>query len=515
MSHNVLVASDLHLTLHLDAESRATDAEFARFLDHYREHRPGGLPWRLVLAGDTFDFVYPDMELFLARIPAGDDPGLPPRPGASPRGFLEHWDVGAVAWRLAVTMDQHAPLFEALGRFLAAGHTVAILKGNHDVELHWARLQRVFLDRLSALLERAGAPVPRSSLAQQIRFHPWFYLEKGRIWVEHGNQYDEFNALPDFLDPALVTDPDRAFAPMGSRLTHYLTNAFPDYRPRPVPGAFPKYLKETGQSWSRKYISRSLTVLSHSLVHAGLFSEEGWTLGMGRADEALRQVEADHGLPVETLVALQATQAPPVTAQDRWVYNRFLLDRAFVLLFGLAILGLGLAFGLLPPQEPALLVALLGGLPLLVGGALVRLKGRRRFGPWRHALPAGLALACAAASALGGGTLRGAWLAAFTVFVVATCVVSFPLTEATDLRTHLVRVARRIALLADVPVVVLGHHHQPVAETLPEGGTYLNAGGWVNSGLDGSHAHVVLLEDVPGHPSARLVVGRSFLGGAP
>ena len=72
---NYLVASDLHLTLRRDETDAATDSSFAAFLQHYVEHRDGDRPWCLVLAGDTFDFVYPDMALFLERY--ATDPQAP------------------------------------------------------------------------------------------------------------------------------------------------------------------------------------------------------------------------------------------------------------------------------------------------------------------------------------------------------------------------------------------------------------------------------------------------------
>ena len=61
------------------------------------------------------------------------------------------------------------------------------------------------------------------------------------------------------LDPALVTDSRRAFMPLGSRLTGYLTNAFTDYKPGPAQGSFMAHVRETGQFWTKKFWGRMAT----------------------------------------------------------------------------------------------------------------------------------------------------------------------------------------------------------------------------------------------------------------
>jgi UDP-2,3-diacylglucosamine pyrophosphatase LpxH len=508
--HDLLIVSDLHLTLSLDDEDRATDQAIVAFLDHHREHRNRGRPWRLVMAGDSFEFVYPDMVHFIARYPGPDAPAL------DSVGFLQLWPVQALAWRLRVTMRERAPVFLALGRFLAAGNRLALIKGNHDVELQWATVQRGFLETMTAILAEAGEPPAPGQLEAAVDFHVWFYYEPGRVYVEHGNQYDEFNCLPNFLDPALVTDPNRSFSPMGSRLTTYMTNAFVDYKPRPEAGAFMSYLEATGQKWSRKYIERSLTVLYHSVIGSGLFSEEGWQAGSGRQDEGLLAMEQLYGIPLETLEELQALQSIPVTAQRGWVINRFGLDRAAVVLFGLLMVALGLIFGLFPLTEPALLaVAGLGPVALVVG-VLLRLelkKGRRR-----HKWLALVALvgACGMASLLAPtATLWGGVLVTYAVFVTTLAFLILPLTDASDLHRHLVITANRVGRLLEVPVVVFGHHHQPADRALQDGRRYLNSGAWANCGDRGEQAWVTLQRDEAGLDRVELRIGPADAGGVP
>ena len=506
--YDLLIVSDLHLTLTLDDEDGATDRVLAAFLDHYREHRNRGRTWRLLLAGDVFEFVYPDMRLFVDRHPGPDAPEA-----AEQAGFLSLWSVQAVAWRLRVTMRERAPVFAALLRFVAAGHRVEILKGNHDVELQWARVQRAFFDGLEELAQE-DLDQDRATLEERIRFLNWFWYEPGRVYVEHGNQYDEFNSLPNFLDPALVTDPDRSFSPMGSRLTTYMTNAFVDYKPRPEAGAFMEYLEETGQKWSRKYIGRSLRVLHHSLLGSGLFSEEGWQAGSGRQDEGLQQIGLQSGLPAETLSELQALQAPPVTAQRGWLFNRFGLDRMAIVLFGVAMVVLGLIFDLYPPTEPALVaLGILAPVGLVVGLALrLKFKAGRRWHKW-FAL-AGIMVGCVGASLTAStATAWGSVIVSYAAFVTTFAFLVLPLTDASDLKRHLVVTANRVGRLLDVPLVVFGHHHAPTERELQDGRRYINSGAWANCGQGGSQAHVLVLRDEDGTDRAELRLGADYMGG--
>jgi UDP-2,3-diacylglucosamine pyrophosphatase LpxH len=506
--HDLLIVSDLHLTLSLDDEDTATDAALATFLDHHRQHRRRGRPWRLVMAGDIFEFVYPDMVHFIARYPG---PDAPERDGA---GFLQLWPVQALAWRLRVTMRERSPVFLALGRFLAAGNRLELIKGNHDVELQWAAVQRGFLETMAAIMAEAGEAPEPGMLEAAVDFHVWFYYEPGRVYVEHGNQYDEFNCLPNFLDPALVTDPNRSFSPMGSRLTTYMTNAFVDYKPRPEAGAFMHYLEQTGQKWSRKYIGRSLTVLYHSVIGSGMFSEEGWQAGSGRQDEGLLAMEQLYGIPLETLEELQALQSAPVTAQRGWVINRFGLDRVAVVLFGLLMVVLGLIFGLFPITEPALLaVAGLGPVALIVGVLLrLKLKKGRRHHKW-IALVA-LVGACVVASLLApSATLFGGVLVTYAVFVTTYAFLILPLTNASDLHRHLVITANRVGRLLDVPVVVFGHHHRPIVRELQDDRRYINCGAWANCGDRGGQAWVRLWREANGEDQVELCIGPADAGG--
>ena len=95
----------------------------------------------------------------------------------------------------AASARTSATLLADMARFAAAGHTIDIIVGNHDVELLAPEVVR-----------RARSPHPRRgrqrrSPPARIRVVPWFVYVPGIAWIEHGHVYDEgcsfeFNLAP-------------------------------------------------------------------------------------------------------------------------------------------------------------------------------------------------------------------------------------------------------------------------------------------------------------------------------
>ena len=63
--------------------------------------------------------------------------------------------------------------------------------GNHDLELHWPKVQQAILDRLDLPDEYQFA----------VRFNEWFYINNQDTLVEHGNQYDPYCLAEDPIHP--------------------------------------------------------------------------------------------------------------------------------------------------------------------------------------------------------------------------------------------------------------------------------------------------------------------------
>jgi len=219
---------------------------------------------------------------------------------------------------------------------------------------------------------------------------------------------------------------------------------------------------------------------------------------------------------VEDLVRLRRLQATPATAIRGFFFNRMFLDRLFVIAFGALVLLLALLLGSLSATEPALLAAVAVSPLMGVAAVILRFK-RRSWNPLlKWMIPAVLVGCCVGAPlAVGGGTLRGTFLVGWACLVTSVSLLIMPLTKNIDLGSHLQQVAERVGALMKVPIVIFGHHHRCVDRTWG-GGRYLNTGAWVNTGMEGNHAHVALIRTEEGALSATLKRGRTYLvtGGA-
>src|SRR5262245_4801099 len=221
---NILVVSDLHFGEELlpgaTAERRHAIEVGARafheFLRYHEVRRLGGRPWRLVIAGDLFDFMS-------VMIPATREQ---PARNADERHYgLARGRATGVA-RLQRICENHGELLRDLVAFAAAGHTIDIIVGNHDIEL----LEADVVAELERQLRAAGAD---DAIAARISVRPWFVYEPGVAWIEHGHVYDEgcsfeYNLAPcDAKDGRLLFNADYA-------ATRYLAMTCPEIDPHGI-----------------------------------------------------------------------------------------------------------------------------------------------------------------------------------------------------------------------------------------------------------------------------------------
>jgi UDP-2,3-diacylglucosamine pyrophosphatase LpxH len=231
--HDLVVVSDLHL-----GEGRPTgsqrysptedffyDGAFARFLASL-EQRYADDPSRLVLVlgGDVFDF------LTVTRLPSADAArrlGFEVSPAEEKFG-LDPTEAKSI-FKLDVILAGHPEFARALARFVAAGFRVEIVRGNHDLELYFDGVRRRLLEHLAAFDDGPDLETARA----RVRFHQWFYYEPGRVFFEHGNQYDSTNSNRYPLRPVLSPrrwfrkdQPDQPMLdyPLGSIFVRYFYN---------------------------------------------------------------------------------------------------------------------------------------------------------------------------------------------------------------------------------------------------------------------------------------------------
>ncbi|MDQ3368673.1 MAG: hypothetical protein M3680_24860 [Myxococcota bacterium] len=349
---NILVVSDLHFGEELlpgagiercRAVELAANA-FRDFLKHHAVRRRDGRPWRLVIAGDLFDFMS-------VVIPSTKD--RPPKTPDERRFGLGRGAKTGVD-RMRVICEAHRLLLADLARFAAAGHIIDIIVGNHDVEL----LAPEVVAELMRQLEGAGADA--RALAR-IRVVPWFVYVPGVAWIEHGHVYDEgcsfeFNLAPmDPKDGHLVFNADYA-------AVRYLGSSAPELDPHGIESwSFIGYFQ---YAMGLGFKSFSRIWMGYMLFVASLFRARRLHKSFKRRDRRQREhrarlaeVAARGGIPLATAQAIDRMARAPLTGSTRRLSRLIMLDRLG--------LGLGIVFAL---------VMMMIMLPLawaLVGGALV------------------------------------------------------------------------------------------------------------------------------------------------
>ena len=157
-SRRIIIISDLHL----DGEPptmMSRPKELARFIQTLPSRCAADEQLELVIGGDFVDFL-----------------AIPPFAAWTP----DPKEAGRKLNR-AMKEQQFAPIFEALGSHVAAGHLLTVLIGNHDVELALPPIQDALLAHLGATPHQVH--FVDNNCAYRI----------GGLLVEHGNRYDDAN----------------------------------------------------------------------------------------------------------------------------------------------------------------------------------------------------------------------------------------------------------------------------------------------------------------------------------
>ncbi|MBZ5710245.1 metallophosphoesterase [Nannocystis pusilla] len=357
---DLLLISDLHLGSHLKPRMRGEyvhlavdiDRGLPRFLDHYAGG-PGR--WQLVINGDFIDFW---------NIEVGQEKKL----------------VGEAlaVHRLHAVLDAYPGVEDALVRFLAAGHNIVFVVGNHDAEFLYPGVRRALTARLYAGLGEASLTIthtgsPRLDQVARVRFVPWFLCEAGGVWIEHGHVFDAACHTGQMLAP---TRGGRLVQSLAEVATRSFTNAMPeiDY------DAADKFITPWDYirwAWARglRFILYAITLYFRMAFRLlALWARTGRVDRAGQEMHAARleRIAATAGLQMSTLTALQSMAPPPASATVAGVLRITALDAILSVLACLGI-GVGLAAALGAPLLAGLVAgALLGWL------SIRRLRKRRR-----------------------------------------------------------------------------------------------------------------------------------------
>jgi len=426
-SESLLVFSDVHLGSdiqelslapgHSAKRSETVDRDLVRLLTHYRAQKPPADRWRIVIAGDFIDFIgmtvapASSAELETALTEEEHDHGV--------GNAVDHARL-----KLARVAKRHADVFEALALFVADGHALSLIHGNHDIEFHWDAVKEDFRAMLLAHVQ-ADPRVASDEFAARIEFNPWFFYRDGVAYIEHGHQYDSFCATQNIMSPLSPLDPRRVARGFSDVLLRFVV--------RPTRGMKEHGHENVGMGY---YLAFGVQLGMSGMVRLGIaFARavaEMFRLRRAHLSDAAKALRAEHEervarlasvtrLGVGRLRSLLSLQARPITSTVAGIMRSVLLDRLAVAVGALLTLGI---------------LAVLGGF---------------------HAVTAAVA----------GGVVL-AW---------TLLHVYFSRQRTVDPTEHMVDRAAHLAKLFPAAFVVMGHTHVPAA--VPAGdATYINVGSW-------------------------------------
>lgn len=311
-----IVLSDLHMGAgYFDGanplEDFRHDDRFYKFMMDLRaESEATGRPMELIINGDMIEFL---------QVPAVPVSEYDPRTRYPEEAYRSTTEADSVL-RTDLVIAGHRPVFDGLAAFLSETprRTVTIIKGNHDILLHWPGVQ----ERIRQAVEATG---PRASL---LTFAARSVCRDG-IYLEHGNQYrDPLNSLDNFENPVDPRHPDRLQMPIGSRFVIEFYNHIEYERwwidaIKPIPA-----LIAYGMVLDPKFALKALKVLMTALPEMVFrpFAAEGDSplreIPEGNLEEAVRRYESDPAYRRAFNAALQEYLWPLGAVVSRTTWGR-------------------------------------------------------------------------------------------------------------------------------------------------------------------------------------------------
>lgn len=470
IAESLLVLSDVHLGSDLNdraatriRRSDGIDRDLVELIAHYRKKPPKGSRWRLVVAGDFIDFIG------MTITPKDDELALAPSDEEREHGLGNSADHGRVKVRRVA--ERHRDVFGALAAFVADGHALTFVHGNHDVELYWdevkAEIKAQLLASASATTEKDGAAA--EDFLGRIEFAPWFFYRDGLAYIEHGHQYDEFCATDHFMAPLSPRDPRRirrGFCDVLLRFVVRQTRGLREHGHDKM--GLVDYVQFGGRLGARgmvRLLVRFIFAVRELFrVRSEYFLEPARALRDEHERRMALLAEVTR-IGIDRLRALAALQAPPVTRSIRGILASVLLDRlALALACSLALVITALAVGV-------------------------------RQGHFWYA----------------GVCIAVAWLLAHRYLTNLRKV---------DPDELLVERAAHLSKLFPAAFVVMGHTHVPMRVPVTEQTTYINVGSWAEEEAEGerpsmriraARTHLVITQGESG-PNAEFLAWDSDAG---
>lgn len=395
----------------LERESEL-DARLVAMLAHQRSELARGRRLRVVIAGDFLELVGISLPPTSVRT----------RPTREERMYGLGSASDHVVAKVQAIAGRHPRVFRALMELVRDGHELVLVRGNHDIELHWYAARHALVDAIVA----HAAEAERAALRARISLHAWFYLVPGLLYVEHGHHFDVMCHYGDPLQPTCPKDSRRIRQVPFSVMLRNVA--------RPTRGLSTASYEHVGfAAYLRLLVKLGFTGsvrIAVRFARASLRLLYEWT-SYARGERRKRRHAASvrklrfaarTQVSSAQLGALEALHARPAACSLRFVLRSLFLDR--VLALSLAVAG-------------------------VVLGAI--LAGTRELSEGLALAP--LSLACAAFACVGSPR-----------DIVPT--------------ERMLRGARSVAELFGVRWVAMGHTHVASVHELADGARYVNLGHW-------------------------------------
>ncbi len=344
-SESLLVFSDVHLgsdvndrpTGELIRRSSRIDADLAELLRYYTRHKPSGDRWRLVIAGDFIDFI---------GMVVDDPNGAELTSEERAHGLGNSSEHARI--KLRRVAERHADVFEALARFVARGHALTLVHGNHDVEFHWDDVKKDFREHLFKHAQNVNRDVNRDEFLARINFNPWFFYWGTVAYIEHGHQYDSFCATENIIAPVSPVDPRHVARGFSDTLLRFVVRPTRGLREHGHEhlGVFDYLLLATKLGLSgtialfMRYVRAVVELFKLRREH---FSDAAKALREEHERRKALLAEASR-IGMDRIRALAALQVPPLTRSIFGILASLMLDR---LALGLIASMLLVTFGVL------------------------------------------------------------------------------------------------------------------------------------------------------------------------
>jgi UDP-2,3-diacylglucosamine pyrophosphatase LpxH len=302
------------------------DQALVEFLDEIQQ-KANHTPIELVLNGDIFDF---DSVMALPENPIFKLHWIETRRGLFPKEERS-------LFKVSVIIEEHAVFMDGLKKFIEHGNSLVIIPGNHDVEFHFEKVQKRFIDSLDLNLMDQ----------KRVRFVHWFYISNNDTLIEHGHQQDPYCLCENPLNPFLIDYNELTIRlPFGNVACRYIMNGMGLFNPHVETNYimslseylqfFFKYLMRTQPLIIWTWLWGSVATLFH--VTRDRFSETF------KPKNGMENIVNSAALKANTtprvvrelqeLFATPAVQNPLLIAKELWLDRLFLFTSGLIFTFG-------------------------------------------------------------------------------------------------------------------------------------------------------------------------------------